>query len=464
MPAHATTVAEYCGLLARSKLLAEPEVTALHDRFQREAPGADVDQFRRFVVQHSPLTEYQAALVQRGHTEGFVVGGYTILDRIGKGQTAGVYRAAHPSGQVVALKVLPASKARDPETLARFRREARLLTQLDHPNVVRAFQLGQAGGVHFIVMEHLDGETLDEVLARRKQLPVAEAVRLVHQALAGLQHLHEKRMVHRDLKPANLMVSPPQQDDTLVSVVKILDIGIGRELFDEDEGDGPRTPLTVEGVVLGTPDYLAPEQARDARSADVRSDVYSLGCVLFHLVAGRPPYPATSLMGQMLRHATEPPPPLPGAPPGMQAAYERMIAKDPAHRPQTPAEAAAALAPFLPERGGTVAAPPVLPEYQEWLEKESSTELPAVDAAPGPVRPVAARPTRLESDVDLAPYSSDRGSASPWDLTRRDFVMLGIGAGGVLAAVVTGYGLAKLFKRTSRPTEATPPDEDGKEG
>ena len=144
-----------------------------------------MDQFRRFLVQHSALTEYQAALVQRGHTEGFFVGGYTILDRIGKGQSAGVYRAAHPSGQVVALKVLPASKARDPETLARFQREGRLLTQLDHPNVVRAFQLGQTGGVHFIVMEHLDGETLDEVLARRKRLPVAEAVRLVHQALAG---------------------------------------------------------------------------------------------------------------------------------------------------------------------------------------------------------------------------------------------------------------------------------------
>ena len=105
MPAHATTVSEYCGVLARSKLLPEPEVTNLHDRFRRETPGGDVDQFRRFLVQQDALTEYQAAMIQRGHTEGFVVGGYTILDRTGKSQTAGVYRAAHPSGQVVSLKL-----------------------------------------------------------------------------------------------------------------------------------------------------------------------------------------------------------------------------------------------------------------------------------------------------------------------------------------------------------------------
>jgi serine/threonine protein kinase len=334
--------------------------------------------------------------------------------------------------------------------------------------VVRAFQLGQSGSIHFIVVEHLDGETLDEILARRKRLPIPEAVRLVHQALRGLQHLHERRMVHRDLKPANLLVSPPLQDDTLTSAVKILDIGLGRELFDEDSAEGEKTPLTVEGAMIGTPEYMAPEQARDARSADVRSDVYSLGCVLFHLITGRPPYTDASKMGQMVRHATEPPPPL-GGPPGLQAVFERMVAKEPAARFQTPAGAADSLAAFLPTSGGTVAAPPVLPEYQRWLEKESSTELPAVVVVapvvnPTPVRPVAARPARPDTGVEPLPPAADLGPTSPWDLTRRDFVMLGIGAGGVLAAVATGYGLAKLFKQASRstsPKEATPQDEQG---
>ena len=139
-----------------------------------EAQGGvdgDVDGFRKFVAHTTPLTEYQAALLQRGHSDGFFLGGYVILDRLGKGQTAGVYKARHTSGQIVALKVLPASKAKSPRVLVRFQREGRLLTQLDHPNVVRAFQLGQDHGRHFIVMEHLDGETLDEVLARRKHLP-----------------------------------------------------------------------------------------------------------------------------------------------------------------------------------------------------------------------------------------------------------------------------------------------------
>src|SRR5579883_1177076 len=191
------TVTEFCGLLARSLLLPADEIAAVRERWKADptASDADVDGFRKFLVAGKYLTEYQAALIQRGRADGFVVGGYVILDRIGKGRSAGVYRAAHASGQVVALKVLPASKARDPQVLARFQREGRLLTQLDHPNIVRAYQLGASGAVHYIAMEYLEGETLDEVIARRTQLPPPEAARLVYQALKGLGHLRQKRMV-----------------------------------------------------------------------------------------------------------------------------------------------------------------------------------------------------------------------------------------------------------------------------
>src|SRR5438046_1995660 len=167
MPNPTTNVADFCAGLSRSRLLSGDRVDMLHNVWLARAAGsdADVDGFRKFLLAGRHLTEYQAALVQRGHTDGFLIGGYVILDRIGKGASAGVYKAVHPgSGQVVALKVLPGSKARSPHTLARFQREGRLLTQLDHPNVVRAFQVGSAGGVHYIVMEHLEGETLDEVL------------------------------------------------------------------------------------------------------------------------------------------------------------------------------------------------------------------------------------------------------------------------------------------------------------
>ena len=195
----------------------------------------------------------------------------------------GVYKARHPSGQIVAIKVLPPSRAKNGQMLARFQREARLSVKLKHPNVVRSFQVGEARGVHYLVMEYLEGETLDDVILSRKRLPPQEAVRLIHQVLLGLQHIHEQGMIHRDLKPANLMLVPaPARDSTLRSNIKILDIGLAREFFDENS-PAPREDmeLTGEGILLGTPDYLPPEQARDPRAIDIRADIYSLGCVLY---------------------------------------------------------------------------------------------------------------------------------------------------------------------------------------
>src|SRR5262245_22927458 len=214
-----TSVREYCSLLAKSKLLPADEVEAWHRGWRDEGRGGDdaVEAFGKYLVHRRVLTAYQSAMVQRGRADGFFLNDYKILDRIGKGQMGGVYKGVHTLGQLVALKILPSSRAKDSHILGRFQREARLLTQLDHPNVVRAFQVGEAGGVHYIVMEYLEGETLDEVLARRKRLPSAEAVRLIVQALGGLGHLHQKRMIHRDLKPSNLMLTPdppPGKPDT----------------------------------------------------------------------------------------------------------------------------------------------------------------------------------------------------------------------------------------------------------
>lgn len=389
-----TSVREYCQLLSRSKLLPADDVEAIYRKWREGTNTSDdqVEQFRRYLVSKRYLTEYQAVMLYRGHADGFFLDGYKILDRIGKGQMAGVYRAVHTLGQTVALKILPSSKAKNPAVLGRFEREARLLTLLDHPNVIRAFQLGESNGVHYIVMEYVEGETLDDVLERRKRLPVPEAVRLVHQALNGLQHLHEKRVIHRDLKPANLMLTPPPSqhpnDSTLDSTVRIVDIGLGRELFDENVPEGQiDTQLTVEGAVLGTPDYLAPEQARDARAADIRSDIYSLGCVLYHCLMGSPPFPDTNIMAQMVKHATEKPKPiatlLPDAPKGLQAVLDQMLAKHPAERFATPADAAAALKPFLKTPGAKPSGPEMVPAYREWLESTASlTPAPASNDVP----------------------------------------------------------------------------------
>ena len=408
-----SSVPEFCAAIARSKLLSEPDVMKLRERWTAEFPAkdADLDGFRKFAVRERYLTDYQAALIQRGRSEGFAIGEYVILDRIGSGQTAGVYKAIHKSGQLVALKVLPSSKAKDQRTLSRFEREGRLLTQLEHPNTVRAYQVGRVGGVHFIAMEHLEGETLDQILERRKKLPPGEAVRLILQALEGLQHLHEKRMIHRDLKPMNLMVTPVTKADTLSGTLKILDIGLGRELFDESSPATQDLHLTGEGALLGTPDYLAPEQARDARATDIRADIYSLGCALYHLLAGRTPFVEKNIMAQMVKHATEKPQPVsnfaPEVPFALARALEKLLEKKPEDRPQTPIEAAALLKPFLPSNATQAESTTVMPAYRQWLESESAMELPseiksallkpsgppvAVQAGPAPMRPVAAKP------------------------------------------------------------------------
>ncbi len=413
MATPAATARDYCNLLVKSRLLPVDEVESLYARWKEERPGSDerVDSFRRFLLLRKSLTEYQAAIIQRGRSDGFFLDDYKILDQIGKGQMGGVYKAVHNFGQLVALKILPASKAKSTHVLGRFQREARLLTQLDHPHVVRAFQVGESGGVHYIAMEFLEGETLGEVLERRTRLPLGEVARLIRQVLDGLQHLHDRRMVHRDMKPSNMMLIPEREkgkpDTTWEATVKILDIGLGRELFADDAPEGQiETQLTQEGSVLGTPDYLAPEQAKDARTSDIRADIYSVGCVMYHCLSGRPPFSDTNIMAQMLKHATEKPVPLAALvgdelPAGFQEVLDRFLAKRAEDRYQTPTEAAEALKPF--DTGG---APPsaakMVPTFRDWLESESQMAMtkslphptttpkpPAPQPQPPPTRPPA---------------------------------------------------------------------------
>jgi serine/threonine protein kinase len=414
-----------CNLLNRSRLLTPEQLRGLHQRWRAEAKdAADVAAFGQWLVAHEYVTDYQAGLVLRGKVDHFFFGPYKILERVGKGRMAGVYKAVHTLGQVVAMKVLPPSKAKDAPLLARFQREARLALKLKHPNVVRTFQTGESDGLHYIVMEYLDGEPLDEVFRRRGKMPPAEAVRLVHQALLGLQHIHEQGMIHRDLKPGNLMLMGGRPESTQRATVKVMDIGLGKALFDEGAAGGEHN-LTNEGTLLGTPDYMAPEQARNAQAADVRADIYSLGCVLYQALAGQVPFPEANLVHLLMRHATEPPAPLrdfnPAVPEGLQRIVEWMMAKEPADRYPTPERAAQGLQVFL--AAGTEAPPP--PEakmraYLEWLDTHSgeTADPPAAPSPPAaapaaavpiahPVAPAAAAPAARDEEIDVLPVAEE---------------------------------------------------------
>jgi len=409
------TVQNVYGLLLRSKLLPIDDAKTIFQRWKNEAKdrAEDLERFRRWLINHHYLTEYQVNLLCRGHADGFFVGEYKILDRLGRGRMAGVYKAVHPTGQVVAIKVLPPSKAKDPYLLSRFQREAKLALQLKHANVVRTFQLGFADKLHYIVMEYLEGETLEEVLYRRKRLPAAEAARVIYQALHGLQHIQDQGMVHRDFKPSNVMLTPGrlsgQPDSTTRSTVKILDIGLGRAFFDEN-AQFPKEDdqLTSEGVLLGTPDYLAPEQARNARGVDIRADIYSAGCVFYHCLSGHPPFPDTNIINQMIRHASETPKSLrelnPEVSEGLQLVINFMMAKDPAQRYATPQQAAQALQGFLAagaEPARPLEADASMTQYLSWLEgsqRQAAGNLPVAALVSRPPA-AAALPAALPANV-----------------------------------------------------------------
>jgi uncharacterized protein (TIGR03067 family) len=280
---------------------------------------------------------------------------YRMAELLGVGGMGAVYKAEHLlMERPVALKVLNRSLTGRPEMWDRFRREIKAAARLTHPNIVHAYDAEQAGDSHFLVMEYVEGKSLAAVVAERGPLPVAEACDCIRQAALGLQHAHERGMVHRDVKPQNLMLTPQGQ-------VKILDFGLARlaresvppagvpQTGPRAEGRGPEA-VTQVGTVMGTPDYIAPEQACNAHEADIRADIYSLGCTLYDLLAGHAPFPEGTPVDKVLAHVERMPRPLTeiraDVPPALARVVERMLAKDPAARYQTPAEVAEALRAF----------------------------------------------------------------------------------------------------------------------
>ncbi len=260
---------------------------------------------------------------------------YRLLRLLGQGGMGTVYEAEHRLMQrAVALKVINRAFTANSTAVERFQREVRGAARLSHPNIVQAFDAENVGDTHFLVMEYIAGTTLARLVKERGPLPLVEACEYIRQAALGLQHAHERGMVHRDIKPENLIL-------TEGGTVKVLDFGLA-SLTAEIRPEG----LTAENAVMGTPEYMAPEQAEDARSADIRADVYSLGCTLYYLVTGQAPYPATTPLRKILAHREQPIPSMRELPAGLAAVLRRMLAKQPQQRYQTPGEVAEALTPF----------------------------------------------------------------------------------------------------------------------
>ena len=279
---------------------------------------------------------------------------YRVVGLTGTGGMGVVYKAEHRlMRRLVALKIIHRELTADPHAVERFQREVRAAASLTHENIVAAYDAERAGEIHFLAMEYVEGTDLAAVVEREGPLPVAAACEYVLQTAAGLQHAHERGMVHRDIKPHNLMLTDGR--------IKILDFGLAS--LTENPGriaDSPtdfdhdlpqRAELTAVGAVMGTPDYISPEQTTDARSVDIRSDIYSLGATLYFLLTGRPPFSEGTVMDTLKSHAEHDPERVDSVrvevPSAVADVVARMMAKEPADRFQTPAELADALAPFV---------------------------------------------------------------------------------------------------------------------
>ncbi|HYT90462.1 MAG TPA: protein kinase, partial [Gemmataceae bacterium] len=295
------------------------------------------------LVRRSWLTFYQADQLLHGNGSHLVLGSYVLLERMGEGGMGTVYKARHrPMDRIVAVKIIKSERLAQRDALRRFQREVRALAQLSHPNIVTAYDADRAGERSFLVMEHVEGLDLHRLVRESGPLTPVQACEYVRQAALGLQHASERGLVHRDVKPSNLLLDREQ------SIIKLLDLGLARR-----EGVASATvpgELTGVGMMLGTPDFMAPEQAVDPRQADIRADIYSLGCTLYFLLAGRPPFPDGTLTQKLLWHQHAEPEPIgslrPDVPAGLSAVLRKMLAKRPEERYQAPAEVAAALAPF----------------------------------------------------------------------------------------------------------------------
>jgi serine/threonine protein kinase len=363
--AERATVEQFLQSIGRSGLLSASATRDVIESAPETARGNAKRLAEHFVLL-GKLSHFQARKLLDGTWAGLVLGPYHIIMPIGRGGMGTVYLARDTqSPRLLALKILPPKKARQSERLIlRFQREMELSQRVTHPNLTETYDVGQSQGVYYIAMEYIAGTSLYRVVATGGPLPVRRAAKLFAQAAAGLDAAHNVGLIHRDLKPSNLMVTPRDQ-------VKVLDLGLAmitHETKDDIEVIGGK------GYVVGSMDYIAPEQTEDSAAADARSDLYGLGCALYYTLTGQPPFPGGDAKSKIKRHRREAPAALqelnPLVPAEFAAVVHPLLAKRPSDRPQSAAELRRQLLPFADPEPPPYVAPMPTGHVVADLEKE----------------------------------------------------------------------------------------------
>ncbi len=309
------------GILERDELQASLKAIP---KEKRDTAKSIADQ----LVRNGKLSTFQAAKLLRGNYQGLILGPYQVLAPIGKGGMGTVYLARDSkTKRLLAIKILSPKRAKQEErTLVRFQREMEISKRLNHPHIALTFDSGESKGVYFIAMEYIPGKTLSKNIIEKGPLKVQRAARLFLEVVSGLDHAHTQGVIHRDLKPSNIMITPNGH-------AKILDLGFA---LMEGEVSVAREIIGGQGIVVGSMDWIAPEQVKDAVGVDARADIYALGCTMYFAMTGKLPFPGGTPKEKMIRHQTEQPPPItklnPSLPEGFAAIIQKMMAKKPADR------------------------------------------------------------------------------------------------------------------------------------
>lgn len=331
-------------LIQKAKLVKEAVARKIAASMKDPVTGKlpkDTKEFADAFVKDDHITQWQANNLLRGKHKGFMLGRYQLQGLLGTGGMSSVYLAYHMLlRRQVAIKVLPPSKVNDSSYLARFHREGEAIAQLNHPNIVRAYDIDQDGKTHYFVMEYVDGPDFSKIIKKEGQMDFRRAADYIAQVAEGLQHAHDAGFIHRDIKPANCLVDSQ-------NVVKVLDLGL--TLFKEEEG--PSLTIAHNENVLGTADFLSPEQAINSHKVDSRADIYSLGCTFYYLLTGHAPFPSGTISERLIKHQKEAPAPIrddcPDIPKVLEAICAKMMRKSRRQRFQTCQEAATCLHDWL---------------------------------------------------------------------------------------------------------------------